>query len=143
MFEAVGVGVILILKLFPDTPAARLLHAWFVERPAAWLSSRTRAHVIFGILVVGLAFAGREFVIIAGTADMAMLMAWDLSLFVDALIITWTAATAGRIRLVGQMLHARFRGKAAPRPRARKSRTRLRKPAASNDDEPAIGTLAA
>ena len=144
MFEAVGVGIILILKLFPQTPAARLLHTYLVERPAAWLASRTRAHVIFALFIIVLAFAGREFVLVAGTADIAMVLAWDVSLFVDALIVTWTAATVARIKGWRQMLIARWQAVRLPKRPSRAARRRRSRPERpANDDEPAPGRLAA
>jgi hypothetical protein len=143
MFEAVAVGIIMILKLFPDTPTARLLHTYLVERPAAWIASRTRAHVIMGLILIGLAFSGAEFVMLAGTADVAMLMAWDMAVFFDALIVSWAAASTARVGAAKQYLLSLWRG-GRPRVKARRRAVRQRRARQpSNDDEPAPGLLAA
>jgi len=143
MFEAVTIGIILILRLFPETAAARLLHTYFVERPSAWLASRTRAQMIFAAFVVALVLAGREFVLLAGAMDAAIMFAWDASLFIDALIVTWTAASAARLKGMKQMILARWRGTRVRRPRVRAFRSRTTKPVARNDDEPEPGRIAA
>lgn len=138
--EGVAVGCMLIMKLFPQTPVARLLHAWFVARPAAWLTSRTRRDVIFGLLVAGIMLAGTEFVLIAGTADVTVLLAWDLSLFVDALLVSWAAAASGGFNAVRRRIAGLMR---RPRPRQRRARVQRRAPQPGNDDEPAPALLAA
>lgn len=136
MITEVTIGVMLVMKLFPETPAARLLHLQLVEKPAAW----TRRQLIYAALLVGLCFAGGEFVMLAGGADMAMLMAWDMAFAFDVMIAAWTAATMGRLRVMRDYVAVRWRG---VRPRSRAVRTRVRKPSADNDDEPGLVALAA
>lgn len=138
VIEGVAIGCMLVMKLFPDIPAAKLLHRAFVEQPAAW----TRRHLIFACVLLGLLFSGNQFVMLAGM-DFAMLLAWDSALAIDAAIAAWTAASLGRLAAMRNYWLAKWRGGRgrAARPRAVRSRVRaLRK---DNDDEPGLFAMAA
>lgn len=144
MFEAIAVGIMLIMKLFPETPAAKFLHHGMVERPTAWLSTRTRQHLIFGLMVVVIGFVATEFVVLAGTADLALLLAWDISLYFDAVIAVALTSSVTRLRALRHYVVSGWRG-ARPRRkrRARAVRTGTRRGRSANDDEAAPVVLAA
>jgi hypothetical protein len=128
--------VILILKLFPETPFARLLHGWLVEAPLARASSVRRTDVL---LILILLVAGQSFML-AGSVDVAVLYATDLSFYVDAAIAASFAAAAASLRTRWATFKAvsaapfRRDPRRAPRPRSRRSRPL---PRISNDHEPA------
>lgn len=136
IIEGAAIGAILVMRLYPELPAARWLYEVLVARPAAW----TRRHLIFAALMIGLMFAGGEFVMIAGGADLAMVMAWDMALAFDVFVAVWTAAAVGRVRGAAAYLVARWRG---ARPRSVRSRQRTLRRDAGNDDEPAADRIAA
>jgi hypothetical protein len=142
MFEAAAIGVMLVLKLFPDTPAARFLHRDLVERPAAWLSSRTRRHLLFVLMVVAIGFAGTEFVLLAGSADVAMLLAWDISLYVDTIIAVALASSVTRLGALRHHVASAWRA-ARPRRKRRAIRSGKASRKGANDDDPDLGLRAA
>jgi len=128
-------GLIVVMKLFPTTPAARALHRAFVERPLERLASMGRAHLIFTIVALVALFASAELIMLLGSSDLVMLMAWDASLYVDAAIAVWTVAAATRIkgawRHLASVLAAPRR---AARPRTSRGRTRAARPPANDAD---------
>ncbi len=140
IIEGVAIGCMLIMKLFPKTPAAQALHRAFVEQPAAW----TRRHLIFACVLIGLIFSGNQFIMLAGM-DFAVLLAWDSALAIDAAIAAWTAASLGRLDALRRALTARWRAVRCRGARARAVRSRVRatRRDAANDDEPALVVRAA
>ena len=138
VIEGVAIGVLLVMKLFPEIPAARLLHHAFVEQPAAW----TRRHLIFACVLLGLLFSGNQFIMLAGM-DFAVLLAWDSALAIDAAIAAWTAASLGRLAAIRGQVMAKWRGLRGRQARPRSVRTRSQTPSADNDDEPGLVDLAA
>lgn len=128
----------IILLRWPDTAIGQALRRMMIIAPARILNGVERRQVLFiGImLLVVLVGAGS----IAGvmSADLAMLAAWDASLYVDTLIAVWTVAAVSRgggaFRLIGARIAATFRGRQAGRTRrSRRTGATARKPA--NDDE--------
>lgn len=140
VIEGVAIGVLLVMRLFPKIPAARLLHHAFVEQPAAW----TRRHVIFACVLLGLLFSGNQFIMLAGM-DFAMLLAWDSALAIDAAIAAWTAASLSRFGEIRNQVLTRWRAVRARGARSRSVRSRVRatRRDIANDDEPALAALAA
>jgi hypothetical protein len=88
--------VILTMKLFPAVPASRFLHRMLVELPLQRLAVMDRRHLIFGVMLVGMLFASAELIMMLGSADVVMVMAWDVSLYVDALLAAWALAAVAR-----------------------------------------------
>ena len=63
-------GLIVVMKLFPTTPAARALHRAFVERPLERLASMGRAHLIFTIVALVALFASAELIMLLGSTQL-------------------------------------------------------------------------
>ena len=119
--EILAASLIAVMRLFPQTPFARLLHHELVERPMRWLSTLKRHHVFYLILVIAMAFAAGEVIAALGSFDVAALFAWDLSIYFDAVAAMIAFAVARHARLAVQHFRARL---LAPR-----NRTRSRRPA--------------
>lgn len=129
---------ILIMTLFPATPLARSLHRWLVEWPLDMASRMERRHVL---VILILLFAGQSLALIGGT-ELAIAYAVDMSVYADALLLSYLAGAAVRLRngwwvarpALGRLASAIAR----PRARARRTKPAARRPdAASNDDDPA------
>lgn len=127
-------GLVAVMLAAPETPVARRLHATFVEEPLDLAARFERKHILF--LLVGLvALQGFAMTL---PADIAILMAWDVTAYVDLLIAGWTLSAFARLRSVKAWIGvqcARF----APRRyvRARRIRPSADRGSPANDDDPA------
>lgn len=135
MIAATMVMVMLALALFPEVPVCRGLSALVVECPARWLNALARRQLIFVVIMSFIVIAGAGAIAGLVTADLAMLLAWDASLYVDTIIAVWTVAAATRGLAVVRRSWAwaaRFVGG-----RARQRAVRRGRPASkpANDDE--------
>ena len=127
-----------VMLLFPRTPLACLLHEQLVERPLEWLQTVRRHHLIFVIGLVALSLFAGEMIMLMGSFDLAVMLAWDVSLYVDALLATYTLATLVRSRSAYRMLRMRLPQWVRRHPRSRAPRTapsRQHSDEASNDDD--------
>lgn len=135
---------LVVMLAFPETPTARWLHAFMVERPVAWLSKIRRRDIILLFVMVVLTLAAGEFVAVFGAAELFALGA-NISLFIDAVIVTTAVTIATAVATVWRNAHALISqfGGAIWRQRARtvrRSKTRkTRRPNALDDDGPAWG----
>lgn len=132
-------GLVAVMLGAPDTPAARWLHRHLVEEPLRLAERFERKHVLF--LVVGL-IALQGFAM-TSPAEMAMIMAWDATVYVDLLITGWTLSAFARLRSVRAWMTlqtARFLPRRA-RVRARRVRRAVERTRAANDDDPAPSML--
>jgi hypothetical protein len=135
MFAGLVLLIILTMKLFPDLPVSRQLHRGLVEVPLRRLAAMTRAHLIFGLVALAMLFTASELIMMLGSADFVMLIAWDVSLYVDAVIAGWTIAAVTRSKAAWQVLAAMV---ARPlRTARRRAPQRQRSPAreAANDSD--------
>ena len=139
MFAGFVLLVIAMMKLFPELPTSRTLHRALVEAPLDRLAKMGRRHLIYAAVLVGMMFAGAEMVMLLGSADLMMLMAWDVSLYVDALIATWTLSAVMRGKAAWRTLAAPF---FRPLRRAPRSRRRIVRKPAANDSEEGPGAYA-
>lgn len=129
---------ILIAKLFPATPAGRWLHLMLVETPLAWASRIERKQIIFVLILL---FAGHS-LLMAAPLEFALIYAFDLSVYLDAVVAVGTLSVANRARLAWTTLKATVARAVKPRTirlgrasRPRTIRARVRKmPANQNDD---------
>ena len=129
----------LVMRLFPRTPAARWLHLHMVELPLALAGRLERKHILF--LVVGIAAA--QPLMMMGAADLAMIAAWDMAIYADVAIAVYAAAALARTRAAIHHLRSRtrswLRGRPVTRARPRTPSARRRRPEQpakpSNDDE--------
>jgi hypothetical protein len=129
--------LIALMKLFPETPLARTLHDAFVARPLALAGRLERKHII---LVVILLCCGQTLAL-AGSAELAIAYAVDMSIYADAMIAGTLATATLRLRSLASACKARL-GRlvmsSRPRPRSRRPKSATRSlPAPSNDGEPA------
>lgn len=129
-------SLVAVMLLAPETPIARSLHRNLVEEPLRLAARFERKHVLF--LVVGLASL-QSFAMVL-PAEMAMIMAWDLTVYVDLLIASWTLSAFARLRSMRAWMTLQA-GRLRPRRRARVRARRIRRSAerrsAANDDDPA------
>ncbi|WP_109808688.1 hypothetical protein [Sphingosinithalassobacter portus] len=130
--------LLLTMKLFPDVPVVRAIHDSLIVKPLAWLDSLERRHMLFALVFIGIALGGFEMIAVLGSADVAALLAWDISLYLDTVIAVWTMSTIGKARGAAAYLRSRIAGLLSRRPsaRTRKRRARVaaaRKPANDSD----------
>lgn len=145
MIAATMVMMMLVLALFPQTPVCRALSALIVAAPARWLNGLQRRQVIFVAIISLIVIAGAGTFAGVAAADLALLLAWDATLYIDTLVTVMTVAAAtrglGLVRLVRQRVGARL-----ARPRARRSaaaRARSASTPANDDDGGAVAAIAA
>ncbi len=117
-------GLLAVMWRFPETPTARFLHDRLVEQPLRWVARCQRPQLIFAIVIAAMLLCGGEVIAIAGSFDLAVVMAWDLSLFVDAVIATSLVGAIARGRTVFRSLRSRWTAPAAPAVRRTRSRSR-------------------
>lgn len=140
MFAGMLFGIILAMKLFPDIPASRAMHHAFVENPLEKLARMSRAHLIFGVVALVMLFSSAELIMILGSSDLIMLMAWDMSLYIDAVIATWTIAAVSRIKGAWRYVASRLAGPIrAARSRNSHRRITTGSPPANDADEDGPG----
>lgn len=136
MFAGMLLGIVLTMHLFPDIPIARSMHRAFVEALLASFGRMTRTHLIFAVVAVAMLVSFSELIMLLGSSDIVMLMAWDVSLYVDAAIAAWTIAAVARAKGFLHYLAARITSpfQRSPRPRASRRRpAEARKPANDPD----------
>lgn len=130
-------GLIAVMLFAADTSAARWLHSAMVEEPLRLAERLERRHWIF--LVIGL--LAIEAFAVALPADLAVLAVWDVALYVDVVIATWTLSAYARVHSAKAWIDARAGQMGRMRRRAMGlRRRRLRRPPSSrsgaNDDDP-------
>ena len=140
MFTALMVLAIAVTRLFPDTATGRFLHRWLAEKPAVWLATIERKHVIFLVLAALLVVVLREALPMAGGAsELAVFAAWDASVYLDVVMAVWTVAALTRGRSGWAVVRLKLRAvlgtrtRTGARQRARRSRPQVRPPA--NDED--------
>ncbi len=135
----------LVLWLAPHSPEGRLLHRALVEQPLAALSRLQLRHLIFIAFIGGFGLAGGEIFLLAGP-ELVTGFALELSIYLDAVIVTYALSAAAGIRRAGTYVVTRI-----GRPRrllgARRKRVHVRReragPAANDYEHPAARRLAA
>lgn len=137
MVAGLLLGLIMMMKLLPDIPAAKSLHHAFVEAPLAKLAEWDRRHVIYGVVAVFLALSCGQSLVMLGASDILLVMAWDIALYVDAAIASWMIAATARTKGFWQYLKLRAAGLfRVARPRApRRARIHAQRPANDSDGD--------
>ena len=149
MFYGLCVTLMLVMRFAPAIPLGAWLNHSLVERPLRRLAALERHHLIFFVLVVLMALAAGEFIAMYGSFEWAMISAFDLSVYLDAVVVTAALGATAKLRGAVQALRARLalrrgQSRSGARPRRVRSASRRRPPAPSaNDDEPAGVPLAA
>lgn len=146
------IGAMLMMWMFPGLPLTRSLHEHLVEIPVRSMSRLKRHHLLYAVILTLLMFSFREVVVIFGSAEVVMAYAFDLALYVDAMIAMSAAAAASYVRGAAQTLRRRLIAPIAsvvplrrPRARARRSETANAhsQPANEDDDRTECASLAA
>jgi hypothetical protein len=136
---------ILVMKLFPETPFARALHRALVAGPLERLAAMDRRHALFALAVIALALFASDMIALIGSADLAFAIAWDVSVYVDALAVAWTLAAIGRSKGAWLAVKARFgppRGRSIRRPMPRRRRSATQPAANDSADDGDAGRRA-
>lgn len=139
IIAATVVACIVILRLWPDLPVARVLAGLLVLPAARRLASLTPGHwLLFLILSVAagtVMWMGADMLVVSamGTPELAgLLVAVDIAAYLDAMLAA--LAVAGAVRGVSLKLWV---ARVLPRPRGRRMRRVRAARKAANDDEPA------
>ncbi|GHH22586.1 hypothetical protein GCM10008023_32760 [Sphingomonas glacialis] len=141
MLTGLLVFAIVVLKRFPETAAAR----WMMRMVGATLTALGRVerkHVIFLALMTVVLVAGTELLALAGPFDIALVLLWDISAYVDIVLTTMVVATATRGMTGWHALVARIASRRSPRARRQRS-VRKAAPSANDDERPAAFARAA
>jgi hypothetical protein len=142
MLACLALGLVLVMRFWPNCTFSRVLHKHLVERPVRWCAKVERHRIIQTAILLVLLFSAGEIVSMFGS-EFLFAYSFDLSLYIDCLIVTAALAAASYLKATARYLRARwsfgrlpafrpFR-RAAREPRARKPRAE--KPA-DNDDRP-------
>ncbi|WP_305096739.1 hypothetical protein [Croceibacterium aestuarii] len=135
------IALMLVMKLAPDSPLGNWLLRHGVERPLERLGSMRRHHLIFAVLFLALLAIGGEMIVALGSADLFVLYALDLSLYIDGMLAVMAAASVARSRTGFTLLRAQTSQMAARLRRVfgqRRKRRRIERPRRgepTNDDE--------
>lgn len=140
-FVMTVLALMAMLDRWRDLPAVRPLRRVLVDKPAAWINTLTRKHLIFATLMLIVIITGGQMLAALGPLDMSLILLWDVSAFVDVAVAVTALAASARITS-GWHLLAQWRPirTGRRRPRARR-RPRLRQP--GNDDDAPAAALAA
>ncbi|WP_066551326.1 MULTISPECIES: hypothetical protein [unclassified Sphingomonas] len=137
MLFATTVFVMMILRLWPETPIARWLHRTLVAAPARRLSALSRQQLLFMVALVMLLPVGGELMLIFGAADALMLMAWQTAAYYDAMMATALLAGLARMRGIAAVVRSarHARSVRSSRARQRRTRTRIKRPGGGADGD--------
>jgi hypothetical protein len=137
------IGAMLVMTLFPETAFARTLKRFLVDLPAQRLASLDRRQVIFGLVVIAMFLVAQDMIVLLGSVDLAMVYAWDLSLYVDAVLAVTAVAVSSRtvgLRTTARSIWPKFRRPAGRRSREPRRRSLAHR--AANDDADNSGIFA-
>lgn len=135
------IAAIVIMQLWPDTPAARALRAVLVDAPARWFERPRLVWLLIFVAITASALAMLP--LIPGEA--ALVLGIDWALYADLITVALVVGAQLRWRRVRQNMTAVRHWVAArlSRPRARRAtRVRRPRPPRTDDDRPAIWALA-
>lgn len=127
--------VIVIIKLFPQSDLAVLLHRHLVEYPVERLARVERRHVIFALLVIAVLLLAQELIAVAGPADMAFVFLWDVSIYLDLTGVALTVAAVRWTKTVWTLARALPRRSIRIRSAHRRSIKTNARPKPANDDD--------
>lgn len=141
-------AIMLVMRLAPASPLGKALNRQLVEVPLRVLGGMRRHHLIFVILMAALVAAGSEAIfamISIGGVDFAVVYAFDVSLYVDGMLLALALASVSRTRATAALLRAgaialavrMWRRAGRRRARHAPARRATRKPS-NDDDHPAF-----
>lgn len=141
LIAALTAGLLIaVLRLWPDSGIGRFLRPCLVERPAAALSKLERHHLIWAAIVLFVIVGASELATLYGS-EFLFAYSLDLSLYLDAVLVTAALAVVSRVRSVANVLDHRWRAviclRADRHERAARPRAARRSPAkrADNDED--------
>jgi len=145
-FYGLCVALMLVMRFAPQSSMGRWLNLNLVQEPMARLSALERHHLIFFAIVLVMTLVAGETIAIYGTFEWAMISAFDMSVYLDAITVTVALGAAARLRGAMQVLRLRLTGRRRRmRPAARQRRVRAvrrKMPAQNDDDHPAFALAA-
>jgi hypothetical protein len=149
-FYGLCLTLIVVMRFAPQSTLGRWLHLNLVHEPLARAAGLERHHLIFLVIAGVMLLAVGETIAIYGTFEWAMISAFDLSVYLDGVVVTVTLAAAARLRTMATALRTRVTRVCSWLPRAaRRRRTRcvakrsVARSSANDDDHPAVAPLAA
>lgn len=135
-------GLLCMMWLAPELPASRWLHRRTVELPVRVLASLDRTRLLAFVVLCVLMSAGAEVLIMLGSAEMAMALAWQIAVYLDAVTLSIGATILVRAKPLLRMLAPRASSLARRSARQRRRRRAIA-PSSANDDDPAPAVSAA
>jgi hypothetical protein len=124
------IALMLIMRIWPETPLARTLHFHLVERPTAWVARTERSHLVYSAAILALLMTSGQVVALFGSAELALAFAWDLSLYLDAVLASYVAVAVTRLRAARTWISSRItllsRRSTVARVRDRSPRSKVR-----------------
>ncbi len=141
MLVGLLVAIIVTLRCWPETAAARWIERTVIDATRARLAMLERRHIILLLLIPIMLVAGAEMLAMLGSTDLAMLVMLDMASYIDIVVTGAVVATATRIgagvRAVRAVVLPRRAG------RARRTRSARAPLPPANDDEDRAGFLRA
>jgi len=135
----------IILRWFPNTTVGQWLNSYLVIIPLRLLAKADRKHIIFLLVIV---VAMQAFAAV-GAMDMVFAAAWDVSVYLDMMMVAGVVATVARAKSVwGHATTAYQRITQRPIRRAARAKrvqmpTRPPTKSAENDDDEWVGSACA
>ncbi|MBO0749582.1 MAG: hypothetical protein J2O44_03990, partial [Porphyrobacter sp.] len=93
------IALMLVMKLSPQSTLGRWLNAALVERPLAKIATMDRRHVIFLVILVGISLFATDMILVFGSYDLLSLYAWDLTAYLDVMVVAYALAAVARGRV--------------------------------------------
>ena len=137
MLTGLVVLAMVVLRGFPETAVAK----WLDRTLVAGLRRITRTHLIFLLIMGIILIAGTELLAMAGPFDMALVLVWDVSAYIDIVLTTVVVASATRGGAGWRAIVARVLPRRASRARRRRT-VRTVRPSANDDERPAFALAA-
>ncbi|OYY68961.1 MAG: hypothetical protein B7Y47_12670 [Sphingomonas sp. 28-63-12] len=140
--------MIVVIWRFPDAAWNRSIRRIAVEPLARQLMKLERRHLLFALAMIAVLMLASELLAMAGSLDVGVVVLWDISTYVDILIVASVTGISARAQVGWQTVkHAFWRTPRflRHRPRGRTRQAHRERPAAhANDDErPATAMLVA
>lgn len=133
MLTGLLLAMMVVVLRFPETALARWVQRMMIDAPRERLAKLERRHLIFVALMTLIVLAGGELLAMVGPFDMALVVLWDVSTYIDILLTGTLVATTARSGAGVRAVVARLR--LQRRPRARRCRPARKALAPANDDD--------
>ena len=141
-FYGFCLALMAVMRFAPQSPLGLWLNRNFVEQPLARMATLERHHLIMFVIVAAMLLGVGETIAIYGTFEWAIISAFDLSIYLDAVAVTAVLGAAARLRGIVQVLGVGRSARSIPKRAARRRRRkRVGAPTpaqkSANDDDPA------